>query len=431
MKANAERIEKNTVLLKIEVDAEQFSQAVDKAYRKLVKTVDVPGFRKGKAPKAVFERYVGKSALYEDAIDLIVPEAYLKAVEDAGIEPIEQPKIEIEEQVEEGKPVKLKATVQVKPEVKLGQYKDLEVVKLTMLITDDKVEEELKRLQERHAEILTLDEGTVEKGDMTVIDFVGKVDGTPFKGGEGKDYPLEIGSGSFVPGFEDKLIGVSVGGTTDIEVTFPEDYRAEELAGKTAVFTVTVKEIRRKQLAAIDDEFAKDVSEFDTLEELREDIKNKLEQAAENNANFQVRRMVADKAVENAEVDIPKLMIDSQVEEMVRNLEMRLLNQGMSLENYLSYTKSTLEDMKSSMLPEAEQEVKTKLVLEAIAKAEDIEATDEEIDEQVKKMAEYYRQEPEDLRRALEIQGQLHFLIAGLIKEKTLQFLVEHAKVDS
>ncbi len=431
MKANAERIEKNTVLLKIEVDAEQFSQAVDKAYRKLVKTVDVPGFRKGKAPKAVFERYVGKSALYEDAIDLIVPEAYLKAVEDTGIEPIEQPKIEIEEQVEEGKPVKLKATVQVKPEVKLGQYKDLEVVKLTMLITDDKVEEELKRLQERHAEILTLDEGTVEKGDMTVIDFVGKVDGTPFKGGEGKDYPLEIGSGSFVPGFEDKLIGVSVGGTTDIEVTFPEDYRAEELAGKTAVFTVTVKEIRRKQLAAIDDEFAKDVSEFDTLEELREDIKNKLEQAAENNANFQVRRMVADKAVENAEVDIPKLMIDSQVEEMVRNLEMRLLNQGMSLENYLSYTKSTLEDMKSSMLPEAEQEVKTKLVLEAIAKAEDIEATDEEIDEQVKKMAEYYRQEPEDLRRALEIQGQLHFLIAGLIKEKTLQFLVEHAKVDS
>lgn len=431
MKANAERIEKNTVLLKIEVDAEQFSQAVDKAYRKLVKTVDVPGFRKGKAPKAVFERYVGKSALYEEAIDLIVPEAYLKAVEDTGIEPIEQPKIEIEEQVEEGKPVKLKATVQVKPEVKLGQYKDLEVVKLTMLITDDKVEEELKRLQERHAEILTLDEGTVEKGDMTVIDFVGKVDGTPFKGGEGKDYPLEIGSGSFVPGFEDKLIGVSVGGTTDIEVTFPEDYRAEELAGKTAVFTVTVKEIRRKQLAAIDDEFAKDVSEFDTLEELREDIKNKLEQAAENNANFQVRRMVADKAVENAEVDIPKLMIDSQVEEMVRNLEMRLLNQGMSLENYLSYTKSTLEDMKSSMLPEAEQEVKTKLVLEAIAKAEDIEATDEEIDEQVKKMAEYYRQEPEDLRRALEIQGQLHFLIAGLIKEKTLQFLVEHAKVDS
>ncbi len=428
MKANAERIEKNTVLLKIEVDAEQFSRAVDKVYRKLVKTVNVPGFRKGKTPKVIFERYVGKSTLHEEAMDAIVPSAYFKAVKETGIEPIDQPKIEIE-QVEEGKPVLLKATVQVKPEVKLGQYRGLEAVKPSIKITEARVKDELKRLQERHAQLLTLEEGTVEKGDIAVIDFLGKIDGTPFEGGEAKEYSLEIGSGSFIPGFEDQLIGVSAGETKDIEVAFPDDYHAEKLAGKKAVFTVTVREIKRKELSAIDDEFAKDVSEFDTLEELRKDITNKLKQADENNANYRIRHEVVNKAVANAEVDIPSTMIDSRVEEMVKDLEMRLLNQGVNLESYLNYTKGTLEELKASMYNEAEQDTRTNLVLEAISKLEDIQISDEELDEQINKMATYYRQEPEELRKTLESQRQLGFIKSEMIREKTLQLLVEHAVV--
>ncbi|BAF58984.1 MAG: trigger factor [Pelotomaculum sp.] len=428
MKANAERIEKNTVLLEIEVDAEQLSQAMERAYRKLVKSVSVPGFRRGKTPRPIFERYVGKSALYEEAMDYLVPVAYFKAVEDTGIEPIEKPKVEVV-QVEEGKPVLFKATVQVKPEVKLGQYKELELTRPSTEVSGEDVEKELVRLQNRYAKLVTLEEGTVEKGDTAIIDFAGRIDGEPIKGGEGRDYSLEIGSGSFVQGFEEQLVGMAAGETREIDVTFPENYKAEELAGKEAKFTVTVKEIKRKEIAPLDDDFAKDVSEFDTLEELRNDLSNKLKQAAENRAEYQVKMDAVTKAVDNAEVEIPEVMITNQLADMIGTLASRLSSQGLSLEDYLKYTGSTLEDMRASMMPEAERNVKTALVLEAIARAEGIKASDEEVDEEIKKMAAHYQQDPEVVRKMLEKEGQLKFIAEGLVREKTVKFLVENARI--
>ncbi len=428
MKANAERIEKNTVLLEIEVDAEQFSRAMDQAYRKLVKKVNVPGFRKGKTPRPIFERYIGKGTLYEEAMDSLVPEAYVEAVKDTGIEPIEQPSLEVV-QVEEGKPVVLKATVQVKPEVKLGQYKELEVVKPSFTVTEEDVEKELEALRDRHAELLTLEEGKVEQGDISVIDFLGKVDGEPFKGGEAKDYSLEIGSGSFIPGFEEQIIGMSVGETRDIRVTFPDNYQAEELAGKDAVFTVTIKEIKRKELPAIDNEFAMDVSEFDTLEELRNDISNKLKQAAENNSKIQFRNSVVENAVQNAELELPEVMIENKLVEMFRNLELRLASQGINLSDYLEFSNISSDKLKSDMRPDAELSLKTDLVLNAVARLEDIKVTDEEMQKEIEKIAAQYRQDAESFRAMLEKEGNIGLISDGIAKEKTVAFLVDSAKV--
>jgi len=428
MKANAERIEKNTVLLEIEVDAEQFSRAMDQAYRKLVKKVNVPGFRKGKTPRPIFERYIGKGTLYEEAMDSLVPEAYVEAVKDTGIEPIEQPSLEVV-QAEEGKPVVLKATVQVKPEVKLGQYKELEVVKPSFTVTEEDVEKELEALRDRHAELLTLEEGKVEQGDISVIDFLGKVDGEPFKGGEAKDYSLEIGSGSFIPGFEEQIIGMSVGETRDIRVTFPDNYQAEELAGKDAVFTVTIKEIKRKELPAIDNEFAKDVSEFDTLEELRNDISNKLKQAAENNSKIQFRNSVVENAVQNAELELPEVMIENKLAEMFRNLELRLASQGINLSDYLEFSNISPDKLKSDMRPDAELSLKTDLVLNAVARLEDIKVTDEEMQKEIEKIAAQYRQDAESFRAMLEKEGNIGLISDGIAKEKTVAFLVDSAKV--
>jgi trigger factor len=428
MKANAERVEKNTVLLEIELDAEQFSQAVEKAYRKLVKKVNIPGFRKGKAPRPVFERFVGKEALYEDAMESLVPEAYLDAVKETGIEPIERPRMEIV-QAEEGKPVVLKAKVQVKPEVVLGAYKGLEAVKREVEINPADIVKELERLQNRHCKVLNLQEGIVENGDTVQLDFLGTVDNIPFPGGEGKDYHLTIGSGSFIPGFEDQLVGMSIGETRGIFVTFPQEYHATELAGKDASFTVTVKSLKRKELAPLDDEFAKDVSEFDTLEELREDIGNKLKKAAGDMNSFRMKQETVEKAVKNAEVEIPETMIEDQLKDMLQSMENRMLNQGLDLKTYLEYAKKSMIELRQEMLPDAEAGVKTNLVLEAISKAEDIKASEEEIKEEAGKMAESYQQDPEEFYKMLEKEDQLDFIAGSVIKEKTVQYLVDNAKI--
>ncbi|MDF9408282.1 trigger factor [Pelotomaculum isophthalicicum JI] len=428
MKANAERIEKNTVLLEVEVDAELFSQAVNKAYRNIVKKVNIPGFRKGKTPRHILERYIGKEALYEEAMEALVPEAYFDAVKDTGIEPVDKPQVEIV-QAEEGKPVVFKATVIVKPEVELGQYKELEVVKQSYKIEDEDIQKELDRLQNSHAKLLTMEEGTVEKDDIAVIDFLGKTNGEPFKGGEGKDYSLEIGSGSFIEGFEDQIIGMTINETRDIQVTFPNSYQSEELAGKEATFTVTVKEIKRKELAPLDDEFAKDVSEFDTLQELKDDIKNKLIQAAESRAKFMLRRELLDKAVDNAVAEIPDSMIEQQTREMFKNIGDNFARQGLSVEDYLNYNKSSIEKMKEDMRPEAERNVKTSLVMESIGKAEGITATEEEIQAEIEKIASAYRQDPEEFRKTIESEGSLDFIKDNIVKEKTFQFLVDNAKI--
>lgn len=428
MKAHAERIEKNTVLLEVEVDADQFARAVDRAYRKLVKKVNIPGFRPGRAPRFILERHIGKQALLEEAVEMLVPEAYYQAVKDTGIEPVAQPQLELV-QVEEGKPVIFKARVVVKPEVELGQYTGIEVTRPRVEITPEDVERELKKLQERYARLISLDEGTVQKGDYVTIDYEGRVDGEPFEGGQGTDFTLEVGAAGLLPGIEDQLVGTAVGETKEITTRFPDDYPRPELSGREAVFTVTVKALKRKELAPLDDEFAKDVSEFDTLEELKADIENKLKQAAEAKAKAEIRQAVLKKVTDNARVDIPEEMIASRLEEMVQGFERRLMLQGLTLEGYLQYNDLTLEQLKERLRPDAEETLKSMLVLDAIAKAEGIAATEEEIEAEIKRMAEDMRQDPAVVRKAVESQGQLESVTKLVTREKVLQFLVERAKI--
>ncbi|GBF34914.1 cell division trigger factor [Desulfocucumis palustris] len=428
MKATAERIEKNTVLLEVEVGQEQFSNAIEKAYRKLVTKINVPGFRKGKAPKVILERYIGKQAIVDEAMEIVLPEAYMKAVEDTGIEPVSQPELEMV-QAEEGKPVVFKAKVVVKPEVKLGQYTGLQVTKPSDAVSEEDIQNELDRLQNRHAKLLTLEEGTVEDKDLVTIDFEGKIEGVPFEGGQSNDYTLEIGSGTFIPGFEEQLVGIKLGETKDISVKFPEDYGREDLSGKDAVFTVTAKVIKRKELSPLDDEFAKDVSEFDTLEELRADLANKLKKTAEEKASSQVRAAVLEKAVEGAEIDMPPEMIDGRVEEMLGNMEQRLMSQGVSMENYLKYTNSNVDDMKENLRPDAEKNLKQTLVIDAVAKAEDIQLTDEDIDREINRMSEEMKQDAEVIKKIIEGQGQMDYIKKSIIRDKTIQFMLDKAVV--
>ncbi|MFZ5645285.1 MAG: trigger factor [Bacillota bacterium] len=426
MKATAEKLEKNTVVLEVEVEPEKFEKAINQAYKSIVKKVNIPGFRKGKAPRAIIERYMGKKALYDEAVEIILPEAYVSAVEDTGIEPVAQPELELV-QVEEGKPVIFKAKVVVKPEVKLGQYKGLEVEDARKEITDEDVQKELERLQSRHAKLVTMEEGAVVNGDLVTIDFEGKIDGVPFEGGKADDYTLEIGSGTFIPGFEDQIVGMNINETKDISVTFPEDYGKEELAGKDAVFTVTVKLIKRKELAALDDEFAKDVSEFDTLEELRGDLANKLKQNAEALAKRQMQQAAVSKAVENAEVDIPQEMIESRMEEMIRNMEQRLSGQGLDLDKYLTYTNSNMDELRERVRPDAEQSVMQTLVIDAVAKEENLTVSEEEIGDEIRRMSEEMKQDPEIIRKILEGQNQIDFVKESILREKTIQYLVDQA----
>ncbi|MFZ5597798.1 MAG: trigger factor [Bacillota bacterium] len=426
MKATAEKQEKNTVVLEVEVEAEKFSKAMDQAYKKIVKKVNIPGFRKGKAPRLILERYVGKKALYDEAVEIIIPDAYIDAVEDTGIEPVSHPELDLV-QVEEGKPLVFKAKVVVKPEVKLGQYTGLEVTDPAREVTDEDVQNEIERLRNRYAKLITLEEGAVENGDLVSIDFEGKIDGVPFEGGKADDYNLEIGSGAFIPGFEDQIVGMNINETRDINVKFPQDYGKEELAGKDAVFTVTVKSIKRKELSPLDDEFAKDVSEFDTLEELRADLANRLKQAEEERAKAQVRRDVVEKAVENATVEIPGEMIDSRLEEMIGNMEQRLSGQGISLEKYFKYTNSSIADLREKMRPDAEKSVRQELVIEAVAKAENITVSDEELTEEIKRMSEEMKQDPDIIRKIIEGQNQMSFIKNGIMRDKAVQFLVDRA----
>jgi trigger factor len=426
MKATAEKLENNTVVLDVEVDAEQLADALEQAYRKLVKDVQVPGFRKGKTPRVVFENFVGKAALYNEAVEYVIPDAYMQAVDETGIEPVAQPQFDVE-QIEEGKEIRFKATVRVKPEVTLGQYKGLEVIKPKVEVTDQDVEKELARLQDRHAQLINLEEGTVENGDIALIDYVGRKDGVEFEGGQRTDYSLEIGSGSFVPGFEEQLIGAVVGETRDITVTFPEDYYNEDLKGQEAVFTVTIKGIKRKEIAPLDDEFAKDVSEFDTLEELKADLLNKLNETAENMAKQQIMNETLQKAVENATVDIPEEMVDARVDEMIQNMENRIMSQGLTIENYMQYTGSNIDDLKESFRDDARKGVKTSLVLEAIVKAENIEITDEELDKEIASMADSYQQDVKLLRKILEGRNQIKFIREGMQQKKAIDLIAEQA----
>ncbi|GAB6179972.1 trigger factor [Desulfotomaculum defluvii] len=428
MKATAEKIDKNTVLLEVEVEQEKVDQALDKAYRKVVKQINIPGFRKGKAPRAMVERYVGTETLFGEAAEMIIPEAYMEALQETATEPIDQPQIDIV-QGEVGKTLIFKATVEVKPEVTLGEYKGLEVTQPSSEVSDQDVEKELERLQNRHAKLVTVEEGEVQNDDVTLIDFTGYVDGEAFEGGHAENYSLTIGSNTFIPGFEEQLVGVKLGEEKDVNVTFPEEYHAENLAGKPATFKVKINEIKRKELAPLDDEFAKDVSEFDTLDELKSDILNKLKETAEKAAKSNVENGAVEAAVANAEVEIPSIMVDQKVEEMLNSMGQRLAQQGINLDQYFQYTNTSINDMRDRMRPDAERNVKNELVLDAIAKAENIAVSEEEINEEIQKIAEYVKQDAEIVRKTLELQGELIHINQDIARRKVINFLAENAKI--
>ncbi|HHV65909.1 MAG TPA: trigger factor [Peptococcaceae bacterium] len=425
MAVKVEQIEKNKVTLEIAVEAEQFTLAINRAAKKVAKEINIPGFRKGKAPRHIIERYVGKEYLANEALEPLLGPAYAQAVEETGIWPVARPEVEII-QAEEGKDVIFKAIVEVKPEVELGQYKGLGVPKKTVEITDEQVEEELKRRQERHAKLVPVEEGQVQDQDIVNIDFEGFIDGKAFEGGKGENHDLTIGSNTFIPGFEEQLKGAQKGQEVEVNVRFPDEYYSKELAGKEAQFKVKINSIKRKELAPLDDEFAKDISEFDTLAELRDDIKKKMLAAAEARANNEHRDEIIKKVVDNASVDIPEGMINSRIDSMIANLSANLSYQGVTMEQYYSYINSSEEQLRQNYRPQAIEDIKTELVLEAIAKKEGITISDEELEKEIEKQAQLYGRKVEELKAALEARGELEWFKVGIINDRTVDMLVEN-----
>ncbi len=427
MKATKEQVEKNVVKLTITVDQETFENGVQKAYLKNVKHINIAGFRKGKAPRKIIEQYYGKEIFYEDAINFVCPKAYEQAVAELQISPVDRPEIDVEE-IGDGKDFVFTATVTVKPEVKLGEYKGIKVDAVTYETTDEDVDAEVKKAQEQNCRIVPVEDRAVKQGDLTVIDFEGFVDGVAFEGGKGTDYNLEIGSGAFIPGFEDQLVGAEAGKEVEVNVTFPEEYHAEELKGKPAVFKVTVKEIKEKQYPELNDEFVKDVSEFDTLEEYKSDIREKLTKANEAKAKNELENKIIEQAVNAAEVDIPQVMIDSQLDNIARDFDYRLSAQGLNLQKYLEITGSTLDGFKEQFKEQAQTQVKTSLVLEEIAKAENLKASDEDVDAELEKMAKSYNMELEKIKSAFRDEDRLS-LEGEIVTKKAVDFLVKNAKI--
>jgi trigger factor len=426
MTAKWEKLEGNEGVLTFEVDAEKFNAALDEAFKKVVKNVQIPGFRKGRIPRVIFEKRFGVEALYQDAIDIILPDAYRAAVDETGIEPVDRPEVDVE-QIEKGKNVIFSAKVTVKPEVKLGEYKGLEVEAVNTEVTDEDVEKELKSLQERHAELVVKEDGAVEDGDTAVIDFEGFVGDEAFEGGKGENYSLVIGSGSFIPGFEDQLIGKKAGEDVEVNVTFPEDYHAENLAGKEATFKVKIHEIKSKVLPELDDEFAKDADdEVETLDELKAKIRTRLENQRKEDAENTKRETLINKATENAEIDIPEVMVDNELDRMLQEFEQNLQMQGINLEMYQQITGQDKDALKEQMKDDARKRVQTSLTLEAIANAENLEVTDEDLENEWNRMAEMYNMEAEQIKQILgnNVEG-----IKGDLKiRKAIDFLAEHSK---
>ncbi|XEC93214.1 trigger factor [Paenibacillus tarimensis] len=427
MKATWEKIEKNVAVLEVEVEAEKVTEALDKAFKKIVNKVNVPGFRKGKVPRGIFESRFGVESLYQDAIDILLPDAYTAAVKETGIEPVDRPEIDVE-QFSKGEIFKFKAKVQLKPEVSLGEYKGLEVPAPEAEITEEEVNEELKRLQERHAELVVIDEGEAQLGDTSIIDFEGFVDGEAFEGGKGERYSLELGSGSFIPGFEDQVVGMNIGDFKDVEVTFPETYQAENLAGKPAVFKVKLHEIKRKSLPELDDEFAKDVSEFDTLDEFKKDLEAGLKERKLKEAEQAREVAVVEKAVAASEVEIPEVMVETETDYMLKDFENRLRSQGMNLDLYYQFSGQDEAALRGQMRADAEKRVRNNLVLEQIAKAENITVTEDDVNGELEKLAEAYKRSAEELRDIFTRNGNIENLKEDLVLRKTIQFLLENSK---
>ena len=426
MSVKVEKTEnKNEVKLSFEIEAEKFEDAMKKVYAKTAKYFTIPGFRKGKAPMAIVERTYGSSIFYEDTFNELVPDIYDEAIKENKIEAVSRPQIDIS-QMEKGKDLKFTAIVQIKPEVKLGKYKGIELKKIEYTVSDKDVEHELGHMAEHNARLVTVDDRPVEKGDITIIDFAGSIDGVAFEGGTATNQELEIGSNKFIPGFEDQVIGMKVNEEKDINVTFPEDYFSKDLAGKEATFKVTLHEIKKKELPKIDDDFAKDVSEFDTLADLKADIKSKMEKENEERAKYESEEAAIEAVCKDVEVDIPSGMIETEIDNMVKDIENKLSYQGLTLDQYLKLTNKTMENLRKEFDEQANKAVKSRLVLEAIIKAEDIKPDDKEVEEKVKEMAKNYSRPEDELLKNEELKN---YVTDNMKYEKAIAFILDNAKM--
>ncbi|MCR5737642.1 MAG: trigger factor [Eubacterium sp.] len=426
MSLQVEKLENNTAKLTIEVAAEEFDKAIQAAYQKNKGKFNVPGFRKGKVPYAMIEKMYGAGVFYEDAANSLIPNAYADAAVESGLEIVARPEINVV-QIEKGKAFIFEAEVTTKPEIKLGKYKGVKVDPVDATVTDEDIQAEIDKVKEQNSRLVAMDDKAIENGDQAVIDFEGFVDGVAFAGGKGEDYPLTIGSHSFIDTFEDQLVGKKVGDEVEVNVTFPEQYQAEELAGKPAMFKVTIKEVKVKEYPEIDDDFAQDVSEFDTLEEYKADIKKNLEEQKAQDAEREKESNVIEAIVKDSEMEIPEKMIEAQAEQMLEEFAQNIAMQGMSFDQYLQFTGGTVEQMKEQVKPQAQARIETSLVLEAIVAAEGIEATDEEYKEEIAKMAEQYKMEAEKLEGYLSEDDQKN-IKKDICAKKAAKFAVEQAK---
>ena len=429
MSLQVEKLEKNMAKLTIEVEAEKFTEAIKKAYEKNKGKMSVPGFRKGKVPQAMIEKMYGPGVFYEDAANFLIPDAYSEEVENAkDLEVVSQPKIDVT-QMEKGKPFIFTAEVALKPPVELGKYKGVKIDKIDTEVTDEDIDKEIKREQEANARTITVEDRPVKDGDTAVINFEGFVDGVAFEGGKGENYPLVIGSGSFIPGFEDQLIGKSTGDECDVNVTFPEDYSAKDLAGKAAVFKVKVNEIKEKELPELDDEFASEVSEFDTMAEYREDVKKNLAKKKEKEAKDKKEDAVIEAIVKDSKMDIPDAMIDTNVKNMVNDYARRLQSQGLSLEQYFMFTGLDMDKFREQMRPGAIKRIESRLILEAIVKAENFEVTDDEYEKELERIAEESKMEVDKLKEYIgDDEYGKNQIIEDLKIQKAIDLIVENAK---
>ncbi len=426
MSVQVEKLEKNMAKLTIEVSAAEFEKALEDAFLKNKNKISIPGFRKGKVPRQMVEKMYGPEIFYEDAANALIPDAYSKAFDECEEDIVSSPEIDVT-QIEKGKSFIFTATVALKPEVKLGKYKGVKVETTEVIVTDEEVDAKIEKERENNARTIEVTDRPVKDGDMTVLDFEGFVDGVAFDGGKGENYPLTIGSGAFIPGFEEQLVGAEIGKEVEVNVTFPEDYQAEELKGKAAVFKCTIKEIKEKELPALDDEFASEVSEFDTLEEYKKDVKETLTIEKEKAAREAKEAAVIDAIIADSEMDIPEAMVTTQQKQMIDEFAQRMQMQGFSMEQYLKFTGATLDKMMEQVKPQAETRIKSRLVLEAVAAKEGIEATEEDYEEEIKTMAEVYQMEPDKIKEMLP-EKSVKGIKEDIAVKKAVEFVVNNAK---
>lgn len=426
MSLQVEKLEKNMAKLTIEAGADELEKAIEKAYQKQKNKISIPGFRKGKVPRQMVEKMYGKEVFYEDAANELIPDAYDKALDECEEDIVSSPKIEVV-QIEAGKPFIFTATVALKPEVKLGKYKGVKVEKIDTTVTDEEIDAEINKERENNARNITVEDRPVKDGDITTLDFEGFVDGEAFDGGKGENYPLTIGSGAFIPGFEEQLVGAEIGKEVEVKVTFPEDYQAENLQGKEAVFKCTIKEIKEKELPELDDEFASEVSEFETMAEYRESVKKNLSEKKEKDAKNAKEEAAVQAVVEESEMEIPEPMLESQQRQMVDEFAQRITMQGLSMEQYFQFTGTNYQKMVEQVKPQALERIKSRLVLEAVVKAENIEVTEEDYEKELETMAEVYQME---IAKVKDLMGEREKknIMQDLAVRKAAEFITDHAK---